>query len=149
MKQLSRWRDAYLDALAAGRTLDGAAAVAGVSDNTARKCRRDSPGFAAACTAARKQGRESPAVKPLSSAGVSRGSRPSDPIAARNARAARYRPPRKERVRPHPATGEPIYRDDERQFMLALESYRLRTGVRFPTACQTLDVLKSLGYQIN
>lgn len=40
----------------------------------------------------------------------------------------------------------PDYSPDQLEFMQAYDSFRQTTGRRFPTLCETLEVLKSLGY---
>lgn len=46
----------------------------------------------------------------------------------------------------HPTTSDRDYSDEEREFLLAIEAYKTRTGRKFPTWCEALDVLRSLGY---
>lgn len=46
----------------------------------------------------------------------------------------------------HPATGEPDYDDEEREFLMAIEAFKRATGRKFPTWTEALGVLKSLGY---
>jgi hypothetical protein len=46
-----------------------------------------------------------------------------------------------------PLTSDRLYNDDEREFLMAMDAYRERTGKRFPTLADILGVLKSLGYR--
>ncbi len=39
------------------------------------------------------------------------------------------------------------YTDDEREFIVAMESYRSKNRRPFPTCCEVLAVLKNLGYR--
>lgn len=45
------------------------------------------------------------------------------------------------------ATAERYYDDDEAEFLAAMKAFQERTGRRFPTVCEHLAVLKSLGYR--
>lgn len=45
-----------------------------------------------------------------------------------------------------PVTCEKNYSDDEAEFMRAMESYKMKSGRRFPTCCEILEVLRGLGY---
>lgn len=45
-----------------------------------------------------------------------------------------------------PVTSNRYYTDDEAEFLRAMAAYQSRTGRRFPTWCEALAVLKSLGY---
>lgn len=45
-----------------------------------------------------------------------------------------------------PVTCEKNYSDDEAEFMRAMESYKMKSGRRFPTCCEVLEVLRGLGY---
>lgn len=51
--------------------------------------------------------------------------------------------------RPRPTTGNPIYTDEEREFMVALDKYKRDNRRPFPTCSDVLGVLKSLGYSKN
>lgn len=46
-----------------------------------------------------------------------------------------------------PNSSERIYSDEEREFLLAMEAFKARTGHRFPTWSEALGVLKELGYR--
>lgn len=47
----------------------------------------------------------------------------------------------------HPTPDEDrIYDEDEREFMLAMDRYKRVNRRPFPTWCEVLGVLKSLGY---
>jgi hypothetical protein len=47
-----------------------------------------------------------------------------------------------------PAVTEDMeYTDEEFEFLLAIDQFRQRTGYGFPTVIETLQVLKSLGYE--
>ncbi len=51
--------------------------------------------------------------------------------------------------RPHegnPATSDHTYEDDEVEFMMAMDTFKVRTGHQFPRWSEVLGVLKSLGY---
>ncbi len=39
------------------------------------------------------------------------------------------------------------YTDEEREFLRAMDAWMKRTGRRFPTFCEFLAVVKSLGYR--
>jgi hypothetical protein len=52
-------------------------------------------------------------------------------------------PPR----RLHPSTSDRIYTEEEREFLAGISEYQQRTGRRFPTWCEVLGVIKSLGYR--
>jgi hypothetical protein len=39
------------------------------------------------------------------------------------------------------------YSNDELEFMMAVDRFRNTTGVRFPTLCELLDIIKKLGYE--
>jgi hypothetical protein len=43
-------------------------------------------------------------------------------------------------------TGERYYTDEECEFLKAIQAYRDRTGIHFPSWCEALYVLKQLGY---
>lgn len=45
-----------------------------------------------------------------------------------------------------PVTCEKNYSEDEAEFMRAMESYKMKSGRRFPTCCEILEVLRGLGY---
>lgn len=48
---------------------------------------------------------------------------------------------------PH-LTGQPTdYSEDEREFMLAMDQYKRTKHRPYPTWCEVLEVLKSLGYE--
>lgn len=67
---------------------------------------------------------------------------PKGPVSNRRAapRTARRR-------RIDPATCERDYREDEVEFMRAVERYKQRTGRMFPTCSELLEVVRSLGYR--
>ncbi len=46
----------------------------------------------------------------------------------------------------HPATDEMDYTAEQCEFMRAIGEYQARTGRKFPTWCEVLAVVKSLGY---
>jgi hypothetical protein len=46
-----------------------------------------------------------------------------------------------------PCTSERLYEDDERQFLMAMETYKRRCRRPFPTWSEALQVLVSLGYR--
>jgi hypothetical protein len=46
-----------------------------------------------------------------------------------------------------PTTCERDYRQDELEFMRALDSYKQRSGRMFPTCSEVLEVIRSLGYE--
>ena len=46
-----------------------------------------------------------------------------------------------------PATCERDHDDTEREFMQAMQHYKWRSGRMFPTWCEVLEVLRSLGYR--
>ena len=46
----------------------------------------------------------------------------------------------------HHATSEKTFEPDETEFLIAMDSFKRRTGKQFPTLCDTLDVIRSLGY---
>lgn len=46
----------------------------------------------------------------------------------------------------NPLTTDVIYTDAEREFMVAVDRYKRRTGCRFPTCREFLHVLLALGY---
>lgn len=74
---------------------------------------------------------------------------------------AKCRPSRFQRTKPGPvdqtppqcaletnvATCERIYTDDELELMMALEAFKKRKGVKFPTPCQILAIAVGLGYR--
>lgn len=39
------------------------------------------------------------------------------------------------------------YADDEKEFIKAVDSFKLTTGKKFPTLTELLNVLKALGYR--
>ena len=43
------------------------------------------------------------------------------------------------------SSDEPI--DTEREFMQVMQDYKWRSGRMFPTRCEILEVLRSLGYR--
>jgi hypothetical protein len=45
-----------------------------------------------------------------------------------------------------PLAGERYYDDDELEFLKAMEAYKKKYDVRFPTLCEILHVAKELGY---
>jgi len=51
------------------------------------------------------------------------------------------------RPRRHPVTTEPDYTADEVQFLRAVDRYKHVAGRPWPTWCEILDVLVSLGYR--
>jgi hypothetical protein len=46
----------------------------------------------------------------------------------------------------HPATSEKIYSPREVEFLAAIEAWKRAKGRKFPTWCEVLAVLESLGY---
>lgn len=50
-------------------------------------------------------------------------------------------------IGPHPSTGQPDYSPDELEFLMALDRYQCEKHIKFPTACDYLRVLRSLGYR--
>ena len=48
-----------------------------------------------------------------------------------------------------PTTCERDYSQDEMEFMKAVDQYKKTSGRPFPTLCEMLEVLRSLGYQKN
>lgn len=46
-----------------------------------------------------------------------------------------------------PLTSDVEYTDDEREFVMAVDRYKRKTGCRFPTCREFLHVLLSLGYK--
>lgn len=46
-----------------------------------------------------------------------------------------------------PLTSDVEYTDEQREFLAAVAAYKLKYGRSFPTCCELLDVLKSLGYR--
>lgn len=66
------------------------------------------------------------------------------PASSRQA-ASRSRTARRRRI--DPATCERDYREDEVEFMRAVERYKQRTGRLFPTCSELLEVVRSLGYR--
>jgi hypothetical protein len=64
---------------------------------------------------------------------------------ARKAAAKRHDGSR-ERGRGHPTTAEMDYTPAELAFMKAIEAWKKRTGRQFPTWCEVLSVIVSLGY---
>ena len=46
----------------------------------------------------------------------------------------------------HPTTSDREYSPDEVEFMTAIQAYKNATGRKFPTLCEHLAVLKTLGY---
>ena len=67
------------------------------------------------------------------------------PVSARKAPSRRPRPARRRRI--DPATCDRDYREDEVEFMRAVECYKQRTGRLFPTCSELLEVVRSLGYR--
>jgi len=51
------------------------------------------------------------------------------------------------RRRIDPTTCEREYRPEELEFMQAVEQYKRRSGRPFPTCCELLEVVRSLGYE--
>jgi hypothetical protein len=49
--------------------------------------------------------------------------------------------------RRHHATSEHVFSSEETDFLIAMDSYKRRTGKQFPTLSETLHVLRSLGYE--
>ena len=47
----------------------------------------------------------------------------------------------------HHCTAEKVFESDETEFLIAMEKFKNRSGKKFPTWCDTLGVLKSLGYK--
>jgi hypothetical protein len=47
----------------------------------------------------------------------------------------------------HPATAEPAYTDEERDFLAAVHAYKVRNDRPFPTWREVLAVLAALGYR--
>ncbi len=47
----------------------------------------------------------------------------------------------------HPATCEREYTEEEIEVMKAVESYKKRKGIRFPTHCEILHIIIGLGYR--
>lgn len=63
------------------------------------------------------------------------------------ARTAKTTPPPMVKPRPHPATVVTgTYADDEIEFMTAVAEFKARTGRRFPTCSDFLNIAKSLGF---
>lgn len=50
-------------------------------------------------------------------------------------------------ARPTDRSPGPNYSDEESEFLVAMETYRRESRRRFPTACEVLEILKSLGYR--
>jgi hypothetical protein len=48
-------------------------------------------------------------------------------------------------VRNH-ATSDAVFEADEMEFLRAIEDFKFRTGKKFPTWTEVLNVVKSLGY---
>jgi hypothetical protein len=53
----------------------------------------------------------------------------------------------KRRRRIDPCTTDREYKPDEWEFLQAMEAYKASSGRKFPTWCEALEVLKSLGYR--
>ena len=49
-------------------------------------------------------------------------------------------------AKPHPATSEQGYTDEDRRFLTAVQDYQGRTGRKFLMATEYLAILKGLGY---
>lgn len=64
-----------------------------------------------------------------------------------NARVKSAEAKRKGKLTNGPATGERYYSPEETEFLMAVKSYQERTGIRFPSNCELLAVLKTLGYR--
>lgn len=47
----------------------------------------------------------------------------------------------------HPATSQREYDDEEREWLAAVMAWQKKTGRRFPTMCDFLQIAKSLGYR--
>src|SRR4051794_31368511 len=62
-------------------------------------------------------------------------------------RAARARNAGSRRRHIDPATCERDYSDAELEFMQAMQDYKMSSGRMFPTWSETLEVLRSLGYE--
>jgi hypothetical protein len=50
------------------------------------------------------------------------------------------------RDRPSPEGGEPVYSAEDMEWMEAVQKFKHDTGRQFPTLCELLLILKSLGY---
>jgi hypothetical protein len=50
-------------------------------------------------------------------------------------------------ARPRPNHSDEPYDDDESEFLAAMDEYIRRTGRKFPTWTEALDVLRSLGWR--
>jgi len=61
-------------------------------------------------------------------------------------RAAAAAPRVGRRRRIDPTTCDREYRPEEIEFMTAVEHYKRRSGRAFPTCCELLEVVRSLGY---
>lgn len=46
-----------------------------------------------------------------------------------------------------PCTSDRTYSDAEFEFIKAMDQFKVKTGVRYPTLCQILAVLTSIGYR--
>jgi len=46
-----------------------------------------------------------------------------------------------------PTNAEAGYTDEEREWLLAVDRYKRESGRKFPTLCELLAVLRSLGYR--
>ncbi len=54
--------------------------------------------------------------------------------------------PKERRRMIDPVTCERNYSEDEAEFMRAVEAYKMKSGRKFPTCCEVLEVLRGLGY---
>jgi hypothetical protein len=46
----------------------------------------------------------------------------------------------------HHATGEKDFSSDETEFLVAMDAFKRTSGKNFPTLCDTLGVIRRLGY---
>lgn len=76
---------------------------------------------------------------------LTRNRLPSRPQSAAPVRGPRGRVDRRRMI--DPTTCERDYRQDELDFMRALDSYKQRSGRMFPTCSELLEVIRSLGYE--
>lgn len=76
---------------------------------------------------------------------LTRNRLPARPHAAAPVRGPRSRSDRRRMI--DPTTCERDYRQDELEFMRALDSYKQRSGRMFPTCSEVLEVIRSLGYE--
>lgn len=57
------------------------------------------------------------------------------------------RPLPKERPQGHPASSNMDYTEDQTEFLMAVDAFKTRTGKQFPTNCEILTIVQSLGYK--